>query len=165
MRFLPLVRGMLSGLILSCCALTATLGSAADWFRVTAGPFSISAPPGWHLNQLQGVDSYVGEFVGDGLTLKFDFGAYSNDLKDTKKPAYIVVHKSIDGFRAKVVSPRTPGHGITAIYFSNVDHKNRLCLWGNDLSATQQELALRIFETIQFGGRGPTYVMPPAPPL
>jgi hypothetical protein len=114
---------------------------------------------------LQGVDSYVGEFVGDALTLKFDFGAYSNTLKDRKKPAYVVIHESIDGFRAKVVSPRTPGHGITAVYFSNVGRKNMLCLWGDDLSATQQELALRIFETIQFGGRGPTYVMPPAPPL
>jgi hypothetical protein len=165
MRFTSTVRGVLLALVLSCCVSTATSSSAGDWVRVSAGPFSISAPPGWRVKQLQGVDSYVGEFVGDALTLKFDFGAYSNTLKDRKKPAYVVIHESIDGFRAKVVSPRTPGHGITAVYFSNVGRKNMLCLWGDDLSATQQELALRIFETIQFGGRGPTYVMPPAPPL
>lgn len=164
MRFLSSVRAIFLGLIVACCALTATSSGVVDWIRVTAGPFSILAPPGWHLNQLPGVDSYVGEFVGNGLTLRFDFGRYSNDLRDEKESAYIVVRKSIADFRAKVVSPRTPGHGITAVYFPNVSHKTSLCLWGNDLSATQQELALQVFETIQFGSRSPKYVLPPPPP-
>jgi hypothetical protein len=37
---------------------------------------------------LQGVDSHVGEFVGDGIALRFDFGEYSSDyIKKAKKPA------------------------------------------------------------------------------
>jgi len=56
----------------------------------------------------------TGQFVGDGVVLRFDFGRYSNPLKEEKKPVYVVVHKSIGGFRAKVVSPSAPGHGITA---------------------------------------------------
>jgi hypothetical protein len=63
---------------------------------------------GMGVSPVRGVDSFVGEFIGDGITLKFDFGDYSNPLKEEKKPAYVVVHKSIGGFRAKVVSPRTP---------------------------------------------------------
>jgi len=59
----------------------------------------------------------VGEFVGDGFALKFDFGEYSNPLKEEKKPAYVIVHKSIAGLPSKVVSAKAPGHGITAIYF------------------------------------------------
>ena len=113
---------------------------------------------------MMGVDSYVGEFVGDGLTLRFDFGRYSNPLKEEKKPAYAVIHKSIGGFRAKVVSPRTPGHGTTGVYFRNVGLSNALCLFGQDLTSTQQELALKIFETIRFGGSIPRYVLPPPPP-
>jgi hypothetical protein len=77
----------------------------ANWHKVDAGPFSILAPSGWEFHQLEGVDSFVGELVGDGITLRFDFGGYSNPLKEEKKPAYVVVHKSIGGFRAKVVSP------------------------------------------------------------
>jgi hypothetical protein len=162
---------------LAVCATSALLGMVlvsanaqgnpqslpADWHKVDAGPFSVLAPSGWVFHQLEGVDSFVGEFVGDGITLKFDFGGYSNPLKEEKKPAYVVVHKSIGGFRAKVVSPRTPGHGITGVYFRDVAHATALCLWGKDLTSTQQELALKIFETIRFGGPPPQYVLPPPP--
>jgi hypothetical protein len=74
-----------------------------SWHKVDAGPFSILAPSGWEFHQLQGVDSYVGEFAGDSVVLRFDFGGYSNSLKEEKKPAYVVIHKSIGGRRAKIV--------------------------------------------------------------
>ena len=135
-----------------------------SWRKLDAGPFSISAPPGWEFHQLTGVDSYVGEFVGDGLALRFDFGGHSNDLKEAKKPTYAIAHESIGGFPAKIVSPRTPGHGLTAVYFHNVGHSNGLCLWGKDFTSPQQELVLKIFETIQFGGAVPQYVIPPPTP-
>jgi hypothetical protein len=133
-----------------------------DWHKVEAGPFSIFAPLGWEFHQLAGVDSYVGEFVGDGATLRFDFGRYSSGyLKEAKKSAYVIARESIGGFAAKIVSPRTPGHGLTGVYFRNVGDSNGLCLWGQDLSSTQQELVLKIFETIRFGGAVPRYVIPP----
>jgi hypothetical protein len=134
-----------------------------SWHKVEAGPFSILAPSGWEFHQLNGTDSYVGEFVGDGVVLRFDFGGYSNPLKEEKKPAYVVIHKSIGGRRAKVVSPRTPGHGITGVYFRDVGDSNALCLWGKDLTSAQQELVLKIFDTLRFGGPLPPYVLPPPP--
>jgi CTP:molybdopterin cytidylyltransferase MocA len=114
---------------------------------------------------LAGFDSYVGEFVGDGIALLFDFGEHSGGyVKEAKKPAYAIAHESVGGFPAKIVSPRTPGHGLTATYFHNVGHSNGLCLWGKDLTSPQQELVLKIFETIRFGGDVPRYVIPPPPP-
>jgi hypothetical protein len=138
---------------------------AGDWHKVDAGPFSILAPLDWGFHQLEGVDSFVGEFVGDSVRLVFDFGAYSNPLKEEKKPEYVVSYESIGGFRAKVVSPRTPGHGVTGIYFRDVGfgHRTALSLWGRDLTSAQQELALKIFETIRFGGPLPRYVLPLPP--
>ena len=141
-----------------------TTTAPADWHKIDAGPFSILAPSGWGFHQLQGVDSYVGEFVGDGVVLRFDFGEYSNSLKEEKKPAYAVIHKSIGGRRAKIVSPRTPGHGITGVYFRDVGDSNALTLFGHDLTSTQQELVLKIFETLRFGGPVPRYVLPPPSP-
>jgi hypothetical protein len=135
----------------------------ASWHKVDAGPFSILTPSGWEFHQLQGVDSYVGEFVGDGMVLRFDFGGYSNPLREEKKPAYVVVHKSIERLPAKIVSPRTPGHGVTGVYFWNVGDSNALCLFGQDLTSAHQELALNIFETIRFGGSVPRYLVPPPP--
>jgi hypothetical protein len=125
------------------------------WLRVDAAAFSINAPPGWELRRQQGIDSYVGEFVGNGVALKFDFGRYSNRLDDEKEPTYRVSHEMVGGFSAKTVSPRTPGSGLTGIYFPEVTTSNKLvsnslCLYGTDLTDTQQELALTIFRTIQF---------------
>jgi hypothetical protein len=142
----------------------ASLSSPTCWHEVDAGAFSLSAPMAWEILQLQGVDSYVGEFVGGGVVLRFDFGEYSNPLKEEKKPAYVVVHKSIGGLRAKIVSPKTPGHGVTGIFFPSTFGSNKLCLFGQDLTSTQQELALKIFETIRFGGPVPRYFLPPPPP-
>lgn len=135
----------------------------ATWRKLDAGPFSILAPSTWQFRQLDGVDSYVGEFLGDGIVLTFDFGGYSNPLKQERKPAYLVVHRSIGGRRARIVSPRTPGHGITGVYFHHAGHSSALTLFGQDLGSAQQQLALKIFETIQFGGAMPRYVIPPPP--
>lgn len=134
-----------------------------SWHKVDAGPFSILAPSGWEFHQLQGVDSYVGEFVGDDIVLRFDFGGDSNPLNEEKKPAYGIIHKLIDGRRAKIVSPKTPGHGVTGVYFCNVGDSNALTLFGNDLTSMQQKLVLEIFESLRFGGPVPQFVLPPPP--
>jgi hypothetical protein len=135
------------------------------WNKVEAGAFSIFAPSGWKFHQLMGVDSYVGEFIGDGVVLRFDFGQYSSGhLKKSKRPSYVIGHESIGGFSAKIASPRTPGHGVTGVYFRNVGHSNGFFLWGQDLTSAQQELVLKIFETIRFGGDVPGYVVTPPPP-
>jgi len=134
------------------------------WHKVDAGPFLILAPPGWEFHQLDGADSYIGEFVGNSIVLRFDYGGYSNPLKEERKPIYVVIHKSIDGHAAKIVSPRVPGHGITGVYFRNAGNASALTLFGKDLTPTQQELALKIFETLRFGGPPPRYVLPPPPP-
>lgn len=138
---------------------------STGWHKVDAGPFSIFAPEGWEFHQSPSVDSFVGEFVGDGVVLTFDFGEYSSGYsKKIKKPAYVITHESIGGFRAKVASSRTPGHGVTSVYFRDVGNSNGLHLWGKDLTSAQQELVLKIFETIRFGGPMPRYVIPPPPP-
>ena len=135
---------------------------ATDWHKLDAGAFSIFAPPAWEFHQLIGVDSYVGEFVGDGIMLKFDFGRYSRSFK-AKEPVYMIARRSIGGLPATTISPRTPGHGVTGIYFRKIIGRNALCLWGQDLTSAQQELALKIFETIRFAhGQLPSFIPPPA---
>lgn len=138
-------------------------GDLKGWHKLDAGPFSISTPSGWEFHQLPGVDSYVGEFVGDGMTLTFDFGRYSTELRHAKKPAYIITKKSIDGRAAKAVSPRIPGNGVTGVLV-RLDSHDALCLWGKNLSVEQQALAYKIFETLRFGGPTPPSLIPPSPP-
>lgn len=142
-----------------------TPGGIPDgWVKVEAGAFSIQAPLGWEFHELQGEYSYVGKFTGNGVALHFDFGRYSNPLDDYQEPTYVVAHELVGGYKAKIVSPRVPGHGLTAIYFPRVPHSKKLCVWGKDLTSTQQELVLRIFETIRFGPNIPPYDVSPLEP-
>jgi len=154
--------------LLTVCASTLiaqrNAGDAEGPHRLDAGPFSILAPSGWEFHQLMGYDSFVGEFVGDGVTLKFDYGRYSNDyLKNAKKPAHIVSRRPIGGHSARVAYPRTPGNGLTGVYVK-LDRHTALWLCGKDLTGAQQELVLKMFDTLRFGGPVPPYVVPPPPP-
>jgi hypothetical protein len=137
-------------LVFSCPSLPTRAEKLDDgWTRLEAGAFSLNAPSGWELDKKQGVDSYVGEFAGDGIVLKFDYGEYSDDLRDAVAPKYIVTKEKLAGHKSKIVYPRASGHGVTAIYFAKVAGSNKLCLWGQDLTESQQELALQIFRTIR----------------
>lgn len=123
-----------------------------NWQFVDANSFTLSLPPGWKFNKLQGIDSYVGEFVGDGATLGFDYGWYSNSLADDNDPDHIVTYETIDGYRAKIVIPKVIGTGTTGIYFADLGggiQKTSFQISGRDLTESQQETALKIFRTIK----------------
>jgi len=167
-QFSKAVRCALVFTLLKVCASTQIAQTNAvdteDWHKLDAGPFSILAPSGWEFHQLMGYDSFRGEFVGDGVRLRFDYGRYSNGyLKNAKKPVHIVSKRSIGGRSAKVANPRTPGTGLTGVYVK-LDGHNALWLWGEDLTSAQQELVLKMFDTLRFGGPIPPYVVPPPPP-
>lgn len=157
---MPLITYSVSALLcLAVVSANAQVGqqtTPANWLKLDAGPFSILAPSGWEFHRLHGVDSYVGEFVGDGAVLRFDFGEYSDGyIEQAKEPNSIILKKSIGGVPAEIVCPRTPGHAVTGAYFRKASGRNSLFLWGRDLTSAQKELVLKIFETVRFG--------PPAP--
>ena len=108
--------------------------------------FTLSLPPGWKLGFIYPGDSYAGEFEGDNTRLRFDYGLYSNSLMQGNQ---IVTYETIDGKKAKIVIPKTTGKGITGIYIDNIGG-SRFNLIGDNLTASQQEIALKIFRTLRF---------------
>ncbi|MFA6918061.1 MAG: hypothetical protein WC285_04520 [Candidatus Gracilibacteria bacterium] len=124
----------------------------SNWQLVDADSFTLSLPTGWKFNKLQGIDSYVGEFVGDGAKLSFDYGRYSNPLADENDPDHTVTYETIDGYKAKIVIPKVTGDGTTGVYFADLGGKiqeTSLQISGRDLTASQREPALNIFRTIK----------------
>lgn len=126
--------------------------TAENWHVVDTNFFTVSLPSEWKFNPMQGIDSYVGEFVGDGVTLGFDYGWYSNPLADEGDSHYTVTYETIDDRHAKIVVPATVGIGVVGVYFADIDgnQMNRLQISGEYLTGAQQETALKIFRTLQF---------------
>lgn len=128
-------------------------GESTNWQFIDAEFFTLSLPPGWKFNKLQGIDSYVGEFVGDGTKLGFDYGWYSNSLAEDDDPDHVVNYETIGGYRAKIVIPKVTGNGTTGVYFGDLGgeiQKTRFNIYGQNLNASQQETALKVFRTLKF---------------
>ena len=118
--------------------------------------FSLSLPPGWQLNEFQGVDSYVGEIVTERVLLDFDFGWYSSPLVDDGDPLYTVIYEDIAGRRAKLVRPKEGMEGLVGVYIEDFDGSgkdqlppNHLQISGRGLTTEQQETAFAIFRSIR----------------
>ena len=128
------------------------LVEAPGWESVPG--FSLRLPAGWELNELQGIDSYVGEVVGDGVRLTFDYGAYSSSLSlgDDPEHTYAVTYEDIGGVEAKLVMPTGDSDGYTGVYFESLGGP-KLNLVGKDLTPEQQETAFAIFRSIRVLGQ------------
>ena len=137
-----------------------------DWALVEAPGladqpgFSLRLPTGWELRETQPLDSYVGELVGDGVKLRFDYGRFSPSLDPASDPEHIYVlrYEAIGGYEAKLVIPLDASGGLTGVHFRAIDGL-RLTLWGEDLTPDQQRTALAILRTIrssnEAAGRSP----------
>ena len=86
------------------------------WTRHDTGPFSIELPPDWEYVPRQGVDSFVGEFIGPDVRLWFDYGDWWNSRPDEGDPGYQVIHERVDHRAAQVWLPIGPGADLTALY-------------------------------------------------
>jgi hypothetical protein len=139
---------------------TAPKGWAKIDFR---GHFSLYAPPGSYHHPLRGDDSFVGQIVTPHFTLDFDFGLYSNDLREmASAPGHVETRFSAGGRPAAMHTvPNGRGFAVGA-YVANV-HCGRLiagirCDWdsleidGAVPDAAARDTADAMFRTLQFPG-------------
>ena len=150
------------------------INNPAVTYRTPTRYFDVFLPKGWAFNKLQGVDSYIGEFLGDGARLGFDYGWYSGSLAGGNDRKHIVTYETIDGHHAKIVVPSVTGNGTTGVFFPDArgiistwlddrmraqksqagtrldGMQDRLTIAGRNLTASQQATALKIFRTLKF---------------
>ena len=139
-----------------------------DWTQAVApgwsdqARFSLMLPPGWKLEELQGIDSYVGEVTGDGVRLMFDYGRYSWNLNPEDEPEheYIVSYEEIGGREAKLLlavgssTKSTASYeAATGVYFGGLDDHQALNMVGRGLTPEQQRVAVAIFRSIRVLGK------------
>ena len=74
-----------------------SLRTPTDWKRVQVPGwpgqpgFSLQLPHGWELNRLHGVDSYVGEVLGDGVRLSLHYGGSHWNLDVPSGPPHTAI--------------------------------------------------------------------------
>lgn len=142
--------GLLAAPYTDCCPL-----GPSTWHLVDTGPFSVLLPPGWQYQPMQGIDSFVGGFSGDGVTLNFDYGMYSGAAPAVGDPAFDVHDETIGGLTARLFSPKTATAGETGIYVRTAKASPpfgapvALRITGADLSPAQQHVSLQIFRSLR----------------
>ena len=140
--------------VLVYVAYLAVTSAPLGWSRVATGPFSVALPPGWRYERASGIDSFVGDFVGDGIRLQFDYGQYggmpsydaaTHDLQDAR----------IDFRPARILRSREP-QGIVAVDIAYTDAfkrfatgRSHLSIAGSAPSADQDRIET-IFRSVRF---------------
>lgn len=133
------------------------------------GPFSVVLPnKEWIYQPEIGIDSQVGQFRGDGITLLFDYGHYSNPLAEDNDPRHTITYEMIDGRKAKIVRSKIPRQGLTGVFFENTDlpkptediatpsaspsmlGTKKLEIHTEEIAPEKEELVLTIIRSIRF---------------
>jgi hypothetical protein len=148
------------GLVILCvvvgCTAPTPVKSPPSWTIVNADEFEFSAPPDFKAVPVHGIDSFVGEYRGDTITLVFDYGPYSDPLDYQGRPAYTSHTERIGGKVAKIVSYYNPvsGHHFDyaiGVYFPDLNGKGtRLTVYATCKTTHDYETARTIFRTIRF---------------
>ena len=148
---------------------------AADW-RVVKGPewpsrsaFSLQLPPEWELNVLEGLGPHpgkvVGEIVGDGARLEFDFGGPTWSLSPTDGPphSYGFGYEDIGGVRVQMIVSMDPTAGYTGAFFHQKFGPN-FHIVGEGLTLKQQRITVTVFRSIRLPLPEPGDVIDEDPP-
>lgn len=116
--------------------------------------FYLLLPPGWELNEFQGIDSYGGEVIGGGMRLTFEYGGFSWILDPSDDPdhTYAVAYEDIGGVEAKLLISLDDREGYTGVYFEGIGGPS-LNLVGEGLTPEQQHTAISVFRGIRLRGQ------------
>jgi hypothetical protein len=121
------------------------------WVLMDEKAFSFYAPPDMKPIPVQGVDSFVGEYRGESLTLNFDYGRFCNQLDGSSCTDYNANEEQIGGKDAKTASFRLDGKQIIGVYFPSTGEEGEgLNLTATGIRPVDYDTAKTIFRTIRF---------------
>jgi len=142
--------------VASGCTPATSVSPPFGWVQIDAREFSFYVPPDVKAVPVQGIDSFVGEYNGDSISLNFDYGHYSDPLDYKERTNYIAHDERIDDKKARVVSYDNPGSGhpfdyAIGIHFPEVNGKDiRLTVYATCKTTNDYETARTVFRTIKF---------------
>ena len=102
-----------------------------------------------------GIDSVVGQWESEGLSLLLDYGASSDSLGYTNKDGYRVTYLTISDRKAVIerfMDPEvdTARPYVAAVYFEDAGEGKKLPIFGRAASEDDQDLLLDIYRTLKW---------------
>ncbi|MBM4071817.1 MAG: hypothetical protein FJ271_23260 [Planctomycetes bacterium] len=132
--------------------LTVSAQDEGQWKKIENGSFSFSVPASFKKTDAQGTDSFVEEYVADGIQVRFDYGMYSNNFlgwpKNTK-----FENVKIDGKAARLGTAkweRDKGFAYSTQVHIRLDGEVALSMFAACKSEKEVAVARKIFVTIAF---------------
>ena len=129
-----------------------------EWSRTSfeaVGDFG--SPVTLHKTDAQGIDTDFGEWKGEGLTVRIDYGIYADPLMSYRdRDGYEELTEEIDGRMARIVSFRPSNGGrFAAAHFKapNVTGgrtANRLTMTVEAAAMVGEDVPLRIIRSLKF---------------
>lgn len=134
---------------------TLSINDSKAWEHFDLTKFSFSSPYKLNKQDIHGIDSYVGKYDNDEMTVTFDYGIYSNNLSFCQNSKWVLIN-----YRpAKICSykedesdnERGDKEFITAVYFPYIDLKsNALTLYISYKEKIPREAAEQMIYSIKF---------------
>jgi hypothetical protein len=135
---------------------------SGSWTRFKAGnAVSFEAPPETKPGPVQGIDSFVGRYAGDNMSIDFDYGRYSDTLSGFLADARFTQERGkIDGKPSLVVTG--PGEGdcprISLVYIvvhAKARARTALTIRGCANGDAGVRDLQRLFQSVQFSDLRP----------
>jgi len=143
--------------LFSGCMPSTSISPPSGWVQVDAKKFVFFVPPDIKPVPVHGIDSFVGEYQGNSISLSFDYGLYSDDLTTAEGGSDYSSHlERIGGKKARISSfyfPNTghPFDNAIGVHFPEAGGKNiKLTVFATCKTTNDYETARRIFRTIKF---------------
>ena len=151
------MRAILVIIFMSAVALAVAAPSEQTWRKIENKSFTFSVPSFFKKTDQSGIDSFVEEYVADGIELSFDYGIYSNDFGDWPKETKFESVK-VNGRSARIGTVMHEFHRgfpySTQIHIK-LDGSSSLSMFAACKSEKEVALARKIFETITFNAKKP----------
>jgi hypothetical protein len=148
---------IVTSMALSGCAPTPTsvpqvFTPPAGWVQVNAqGHFTFWMPSTLVEDQVQGTDSYLGQWSGSGLYVKFDYGMYSGGIDSRiQAVSHTEVSDSASGRAGTIVTYTEEGDSIATLYVPQVNEQDRLTFTAGSSSEGTLEIPFTIVKSVRF---------------
>ena len=133
--------------------------STGAWHEINVGDvFTFSSPVKLSSTGAEGIDSAVGEWHGDGLVVRSDYGLFADPLTGHQnRTNRSVFEESIGGVPARIVAnDQSDGSRFTAVHFSDLTgpggKRQKLTFVVVSSGERTPDEALRMVRSIRFRG-------------